>query len=103
MGKIYQVGELVVYGMHGVCRVVSQEERLVDKKRLNYLALEPVGHGDSRFLVPTQNASAMAVFLYSVGAVYPGFPNQYQRRDVPGIDSGKPGPEDLRGDQPGHY
>ena len=60
MGKMYQVGELVVYGMHGVCRVVSQEERLVDKKRLNYLALEPVGHGDSRFLVPTQNASAMA-------------------------------------------
>lgn len=57
---MYQVGELVVYGMHGVCRVVSQEERLVDKKRLNYLALEPVGHGGSRFLVPTQNASAMA-------------------------------------------
>lgn len=39
MGKMYQVGELVVYGMHGVCRVVSEEERLVDKKRLNYLAL----------------------------------------------------------------
>ena len=57
---MYQVGELVVYGMHGVCRVVSREERLVDKKRLNYLALEPVGHGGSRFLVPTQNAAAMA-------------------------------------------
>ena len=57
---MYQVGELVVYGMHGVCRVVSQEERLVDKKRLHYLSLEPVGHGDSRFLVPTQNAAAMA-------------------------------------------
>ena len=57
---MYQVGELVVYGMHGVCRVVSQEERLVDKKRLNYLSLEPVGHGDSRFLVPTQNTAAMA-------------------------------------------
>lgn len=57
---MYKVGELVVYGMHGVCRVVSEEKRLVDKKRLNYLALEPVGHGNSRFLVPTQNASAMA-------------------------------------------
>ena len=57
---MYQVGELVVYGMHGVCRVVSEEERLVDKKRLHYLALEPVGHGDSRFLVPTQNAAVMA-------------------------------------------
>ena len=53
MGKMYQVGELVVYGMHGVCRVVSEEERLVDKKRLNYLALEPLSNGNSRFLVPT--------------------------------------------------
>ena len=60
MGKMYQVGELVVYGMHGVCRVVSEEERLVDKKRLNYLALEPLSNGNSRFLVPTQNAAAMA-------------------------------------------
>ena len=57
---MYQVGELVVYGMHGVCRVVSEEERLVDKKRLNYLALEPLSNGNSRFLVPTQNAAAMA-------------------------------------------
>lgn len=57
---MYQVGELVVYGMHGVCRVVSEEERLVDKKRLNYLVLEPLSNGNSRFLVPTQNAAAMA-------------------------------------------
>lgn len=60
MGRMYQVGELVVYGMHGVCRVVSEEERLVDKKRLHYLALEPLSNGNSRFLVPTQNAAAMA-------------------------------------------
>ena len=57
---MYQVGELVVYGMHGVCRVVSEEERLVDKKRLHYLALEPLSNGNSRFLVPTQNAAVMA-------------------------------------------
>ena len=57
---MYQVGELVVYGMHGVCRVVSEEERLVDKKRLHYLALEPLSNVNSRFLMPTQNASAMA-------------------------------------------
>ncbi|MGM9549459.1 MAG: CarD family transcriptional regulator [Faecousia sp.] len=57
---MFQVGDLVVYGVHGVCRVVDQEERLIDKKRLTYLALEPVGQGDSKFLVPTQNAAAMA-------------------------------------------
>lgn len=57
---MFQVGDQVVYGMHGVCRIVSQEERLVSGKRLDYLALEPIGHEDSRFLVPTQNAAAMA-------------------------------------------
>ena len=35
--------------------------------------------------------------------MYPGFPNQYQRRDVPGIDGGESGSEDLRGNQPGQY
>ncbi|MDO5153656.1 MAG: CarD family transcriptional regulator [Eubacteriales bacterium] len=57
---MYQVGDTVVYGIHGVCRVVDQEERLVDRKRLTYLALEPVGQDGSKFLVPTQNAAAMA-------------------------------------------
>ncbi len=56
---MYKVGEQVVYGVHGVCRVVDQEERLVDRKRLTYLALEPVGQEGSRYLVPTHNASAM--------------------------------------------
>lgn len=57
---MYQIGDKVVYGIHGVCRVVDQEERLVDRKRLTYLALEPVGQDGSKFLVPTQNAAAMA-------------------------------------------
>lgn len=48
-----------MYGVHGVCRVVDQEERMVDRKRLTYLALEPVGQRGSRYLVPTHNASAM--------------------------------------------
>ena len=57
---MYQVGDKVVYGIHGVCMVVDQEERLVDRKRVTYLALEPVGQGGSRYLVPTHNAAAMA-------------------------------------------
>lgn len=57
---MYQIGERVVYGIHGVCRVVEQEERIVDRKHLTYLALEPVGQDGSRYLVPTHNASAMS-------------------------------------------
>lgn len=57
---MYQIGDKVVYGVHGVCMVVDQEERVVDRKRLTYLALEPVGQDGSRYLVPTHNAAAMA-------------------------------------------
>lgn len=56
---MYQIGDKVVYGIHGVCMIVDQEERLVDKKRVIYLALEPVGQSGSRYLVPTHNAVAM--------------------------------------------
>ena len=57
---MFQVGDQVVYGIHGVCRVVDQEERVVDRKHVTYLALEPIGQGGSKYLVPTQNAAAMA-------------------------------------------
>ena len=57
---MYQVGDRVVYGIHGVCRVVSIEERIVDRKKVIYLVLEPLGQGGSRYLVPTHNEAAMA-------------------------------------------
>ena len=57
---MYQIGDQVVYGVHGVCRVVDQEERVIDRKRVTYLALEPVGQDGSRYLVPTHNAVAMS-------------------------------------------
>lgn len=57
---MYQVGEKVVYGIHGVCCVVDQEERMVDRKRVTYLVLEPVSQDSSRYLVPAHNAAAMA-------------------------------------------
>ena len=56
---MYQIGDQVVYGMHGVCRVVDLEEKMISGKRLTYLVLEPVEQEGSRYLIPTHNASAM--------------------------------------------
>ena len=56
---MYQVGDQVVYGIHGVCTVVDQEERVVDKKSVTYLVLEPVGQDGSSYLIPTHNTAAM--------------------------------------------
>lgn len=57
---MYQVGDKVVYGVHGVCVVVDQEERVIDRQKRVYLALEPVNSDGSRYLVPTHNETAMA-------------------------------------------
>ena len=56
---MYQVGDRLVYGVHGVCQVAREEQRRVDGKELTYLALEPVGQRGTCYLVPTQNPSAM--------------------------------------------
>lgn len=57
---MYQIGDQVVYGMHGVCNVADLEKRNVDGKQVTYLALEPVSQQGSRYLVPTHNPAAMA-------------------------------------------
>ena len=56
---MYQIGDLVVYGVHGVCRVADEEIRSIDRKQAAYLVLEPVGQEGARSLVPTHNAVAM--------------------------------------------
>ena len=57
---MYEIGQRVMYGLHGVCRVIDKEERTVDRNRIVYLVLEPEGQDNSRYLVPTQNAMAMS-------------------------------------------
>lgn len=57
---MYQVGDRVVYGIHGVCTVAELEKRVVDRKMVTYLVLEPAGQEGSRYLVPAHNEAAMA-------------------------------------------
>lgn len=56
---MFQVGDRVVYSIHGVCDIKDSETQIVDKKQVTYLVLEPLGQPGSRYLVPTHNASAM--------------------------------------------
>lgn len=56
---MFQIGDRVLYGIHGICRVTAQEEQRVDKKRVSYLVLEPEGQPGARYLVPMNNAAAM--------------------------------------------
>lgn len=57
---MYQIGDVVMYGIHGVCQIVDVESRTVDRKKLQYLVLEPQGQAGSRYFVPSGNPNALA-------------------------------------------
>ena len=57
---MFQNGEFVVYGAHGVCRVAGVEKQLVNRKRTEFLVLEPITHPESKYFVPTQNPAAIS-------------------------------------------
>lgn len=57
---MFQIGDLVVYGVHGVCRIVELQTQRVDRKKVEYFVLEPVFQMTSRFFVPSQNEVALS-------------------------------------------
>ena len=59
MGNMYEVGHLVVYGIHGVCRIVAVEVKTVDRKQIPYFVLEPIEQPGTRYYIPSQNQTAL--------------------------------------------
>ena len=57
---MYQLGDRIVYGIHGVCNIVDRQIRTVDRKKVEYLVLSPVDQPESHYFVPTQNPTALA-------------------------------------------
>lgn len=57
---MFQVSQLVVYGAHGVCRILQMEDRVVDRQNVSYYVLEPVTQPGTRYLIPSHNPAAVA-------------------------------------------
>lgn len=57
---MYQVGQQVVYGIHGVCAVNDIEVKTVDRKKISYYVLEPVDQPGACYYVPTEKPAAVA-------------------------------------------
>ena len=57
---MYNIGDQVVYGIHGVCRVAGFDKQVVNRKTVTYLVLEPIGQDGSRYMVPTSSEIAMS-------------------------------------------
>lgn len=57
---MYQVGDTVLYGVHGVCRIIGMEERKIDRRIVRYYVLQPKDQSSARFLVPAGNPAVAA-------------------------------------------
>lgn len=56
----FRQGDQVVYGIHGVCRVVDIEKKTVDRKQVEYYVLQPSTHAEATYYVPVHNEAAVA-------------------------------------------
>ena len=57
---MYEIGELVLYGIHGICTVTGIERMRFGKEKADYYVLEPKGQPESKFYVPVANEAAVA-------------------------------------------
>ncbi len=57
---MYQIGQKVVYGVHGVCSVGAVEMKTVDRKKISYYVLEPLDQPGARYYIPTENPAALS-------------------------------------------
>lgn len=52
---MYKVGEIVLYGSNGVCRIEEITEKTISKTVIEYYVLKPLATQVSTLFVPTQN------------------------------------------------
>ena len=57
---MFELGQNVVYGVHGVCQIIGTEERKLDGQIVTYFVLEPVNHQGARYYIPVHNPAALA-------------------------------------------
>ena len=57
---MYEIGESVLYGIHGVCTVTGIERLRFGKDSAKYYVLEPKDQPGAKFYVPTENEAAVA-------------------------------------------
>ena len=57
---MFQVGDQVMYGVHGVCSITQVEERTIDRKKLQYFVLEPTEQPGAKYYIPMHNEAALS-------------------------------------------
>lgn len=57
---MYQIGQQVLYGIHGVCSVAAIEQKRFGKTKSNYYILQPAAQPDSKYYIPVNSAAALS-------------------------------------------
>ena len=57
---MYQVGQKVVYGIHGVCDILDIEVKNIDRQKIAYFVLEPLEQPGARYYIPKDNPAALS-------------------------------------------
>ena len=55
---MYQVDDVVVYGLHGVCRITQIEPKIFAGEEHLYYTMKPVFDDRSTFFIPAENESS---------------------------------------------
>lgn len=56
---MYEIGQRVLYGAHGVCAVIAVEVMRFGKDKAKYYVLEPVAQPGTKFYVPVEKEAAV--------------------------------------------
>ena len=57
---MYEIGQQVIYGIHGACRITGVELMRFGKEKAEYYVLQPLQQPESKFYVPVKNEAAVA-------------------------------------------
>lgn len=57
---MYETGQQVLYGIHGICRIIGVESMRFSKERARYYVLQPIDQPDARYYVPVSKPEAVA-------------------------------------------
>lgn len=56
---MFQVNDVIIYGVQGVCKIIGTEEKNVSGKKRTYFVLKPVPDNGSTIFVPTDNENVL--------------------------------------------
>lgn len=56
---MYEIGQQVLYGTHGVCAVTAVEVMRFGKNKAKYYVLEPLTQPGTQFYIPVENEAAV--------------------------------------------